>query len=71
MKKTTSDILRMGQKRISDKWNNSRGQHEARTTNIRENGQNLEEKLFFGLQMTTRNTTKIAEILQKNENRRG
>ena len=26
--------------------------------------QDLEEKLFFDLQMTTRNTTKIAEILR-------
>ena len=39
--------------------------------NLRDNGQDLEEKLFFGLQMTTRNTTKIVEILQENEKRRG
>ena len=30
----------------------------------------LEEKLFFDLQMTTRNTTKITEILRENEKRR-
>ena len=69
--KTTPDILRMGKKRISDKWNNSRGWYEARTTKLRENGQDWEEKLFFGLQMTTRNTTKITEILRENEKRRG
>ena len=39
--------------------------------NLRENGQDLEEKLFFDLQMTTRNTTKITEILRENEKRRG
>ena len=39
-----------------------RGWHEARTTNLWENGPDLEEKLFFGLQnprMTRRNTTKL------------
>ena len=30
-----------------------------------------EEKLFFNLQMTTRNTTKITEILRENEKQRG
>ena len=39
--------------------------------NLWENGQDLEEKLFFGLQMTTRNTTKITEILRENDKRRG
>ena len=38
---------------------------------LRENGQDLEEKLFFGLQMPTGNTTKIIEILQENEKQRG
>ena len=56
-------------KRITDKWNKSRGWYEARTTNIRENGQDLEEKLFFGLQMSTRNNTKITEVLRENESR--
>ena len=31
----------------------------------------FEEKLFFGLQMTMENTTKITEILRENENQRG
>ena len=35
--------------------------------NLQENGQDLEEKLFFDLQMTTRNTNKITEILRENE----
>ena len=48
-----------------------RGWHQARTMNLREKGQDLEEKLFFNLQLTTRNTTKITEILQENEKRRG
>ena len=38
--------------------------------NLRENGQDL-EKLFFDLQMTMRNNTKITEILRENENRKG
>ena len=29
----------------------------------------ISEELFFGLQMTTRNTTIIAEILRENESR--
>ena len=33
----------MDKKRISDKWNKSRQQHEARTTKLQENGQDLEE----------------------------
>ena len=68
---TTSDILRMGKKRISDDWNNSRGWYEARTTNLREEGQGLEERLIFDLQKTTGNTTKITEILRENEKQRG
>ena len=39
--------------------------------NLRENRQDLEEKLFFGLQMMTRNNTKITEILRENEKQRG
>ena len=33
--------------------------------------EDLEEKLFFGLQMTTKYTTNITEILRENENRKG
>ena len=39
--------------------------------NLWDNGQDLEEKLFFDLQMTTRNSNKIAEILRENEKQRG
>ena len=48
-----------------------RGYHEARTMKFQENGQDLEEKLFFNLQMMTRNTTKITEILRENEKEEG
>ena len=41
--KSTPDILRMGKKRISDKWNNSRGWHEARTAKLRYDGKDWEE----------------------------
>ena len=44
--KTTSDILRMVKKRISDEWKKSRGKYEARATNLRENGQGLEGTLL-------------------------
>ena len=67
----THEMLRMGMKRILMTGNDLRGWHEARTTKLRENGQDLEEKLFFGLQISTGNTTKITEILRKNEKRRG
>ena len=46
----THVMLRMGEKNFSRSkqiW----GWHEARTMNLQENGQDLEEKLFFGLQM--------------------
>ena len=39
--------------------------------NLWENRQDLEEKLFFDLQMTTENTTKISEILRENEKEEG
>ena len=40
----THEILRMGMKRILTTRNDLRGWHEARTMNLRENGQDLEEK---------------------------
>ena len=57
---TTQEMLRMVRKELSQSKTLMRGWHQARTMNLRENGQILEEKLFFGLQnprMTMINTT--------------
>ena len=59
---TTHEMLRMVRKEFSQSKTIMRGWHQARIMNIREKGQDLEEKLFFGLQnprMTRRNTTKL------------
>ena len=69
--KRTPDILQMDKKEYLTNWNKSTGWYEARTMNLQEDGQELEGKLFFGLQMMTRNTTKITEILRENEKQRG
>ena len=58
-------------KRILTIENNYEGGMKLEPWIFKRMDQDLEEKLFFDLQMTTRNSTKITEILRENEKRRG
>ena len=64
---TTHEMPQMVRKEFSQSKTIMRGWHQARTMNLEENGARFKRKLFSGLQMlrmTTRNTSKITEILR-------